>query len=72
MAGELAFSFKDLYPSWAGIETSNLATPEVDDQEALNESVEVAEESTTTEAKKKNILIALGVIVALVIFFGGK
>lgn len=72
MAYELAFSMKDLYPNYSGIDTSTLATPDVSDQDALNENVKVAEESTTTEARKKNIFIALGVMVALIIFFGGR
>ena len=70
--GELAFAYGDLYPGWGGVETSNLATPEVSDQVALNEDIDVAEQSTNTEAKRKNIFIALAVILGVIIFFGGR
>ena len=69
---ELGFSMSDLYPGASGIDTSELATPEADDQEALNENINVAEKSSGKEASKKNIFLALGVMVALIIFFGGK
>lgn len=69
---EMCFSMADLYPNMGGVDTSTLANPEVDDQDALNEDVKIAEASTVTEAKSKNIFIALGVLIALVIFFGGK
>ncbi len=69
---EMCFSMSDLYPNMGGVDTSTLATPEVDDLDALNEDVKIAEASTKTEASKKNIFIALGVLVALVVFFGGK
>ena len=69
---ELSFSMSDLYPNFGGVDTSTLATPEVDDLDALNEDVKIAEASTKTEASKKNIFIALGVLIGLIIFFGGK
>ena len=69
---ELVFSMSDLYPNWGGIDTSQLAVPETDDLEALNEDAKTAEESRTTTASRKNILLAFGVLIALVIFFGGK
>lgn len=69
---ELGFSMADLYPNYGGIDTSTLATPEVDDQDALNEDTQVAEEASTTEAKGKNIFMAFIVLVGLIIFFGGK
>lgn len=69
---ELGFSMADLYPGAGGVDTSTLATPEVDDQEALNEDVKVAEKSSVKEASGKSIFLALGVILALIIFFGGK
>lgn len=68
---ELSFAYSDMYPTFGGVDTSTLATPEVDDQEALNEDVEVAENSSATEAPKKSIFLALLVLVLLVIFFGG-
>ena len=69
---ELTFAYADLYPNFGGVDTSTVVTPEVDDQDALNEDIKVAEESSATESKGKNIFIALAVMVGLVIFFGGK
>ena len=69
---ELGFAFADLYPNYGGVDTSNLAVPETDDLDALNEDTKTAEEASQTEARSKNIFIALGVMVALVVFFGGK
>lgn len=72
MPNELNFGYADLYPNWGGIDTSNLATPEVDDQDALNEDVGVAENSTSTEASKKSVFLAIILLVLLVVFFGGN
>lgn len=69
---ELGFAMSDLYPNYGGVDTSTLVNPEADDQEALNEDTKVASESTTKEARGKNIFLALLVLVALIIFFGGK
>ena len=69
---ELGFSMSDLYPNLGGVDTSTQVTPEVDDQDALNEDVKMANESTNTEARSKQVFLALGVLVALIIFFGGK
>lgn len=68
---ELGFAMADLYPNYGGVDTSTLATPEADDQQALNESPEVADTVTVTTARKKNIFLALGVLLALIVFFGG-
>lgn len=70
--GELGFSMADLYPNYGGIDTSTVVNPEADDQEALNEDTQIASEATTKEARGKNIFLAMVVMVALVIFFGGK
>lgn len=69
---ELGFSMSDLYPNFGGVDTSTLATPETDDQDALNEDTKVAEEASATEARGKNIFLAFMVLVALIVFFGGK
>lgn len=69
---EMSFSMSDLYPNYGGVDTSTLANPEVDDQDALNEDVKIAEMATKTEPAKKNIIISIVVLVALIIFFGGK
>ena len=68
---ELGFAMTDLYPNYGGVDTSTLANPESDDQQALNENPDVAETVTVTTARKKNIFIALGVLLALIVFFGG-
>ena len=69
---ELRFAYADLYPNWSGIDTSTIVTPEVDDQDALNEDITVAEDSSATESRGKTIFIALAVMIALIILFGGK
>lgn len=69
---ELGFSMADLYPNFGGVDTSTLATPEVDDLDALNEDVKNAEKSSAKESSSKSVFLALGVMVALVVFFGGK
>ena len=69
---ELGFAMADLYPNFGGYETSTLATPEADDQDALNEDTKIADQAVTSEARKKNIFLALGVLIALIFFFGGK
>lgn len=69
---ELGFAYSDLYPNWGGIDTSQLATPEVDDQDALNEDTNISEKASSTESSKRNIFLALAVLLGLVIFFGGK
>lgn len=68
----LGFSMSDLYPNYGGVDTSTLVKPDADDQNALNEDVKVASESSTKNARGKNIFIAMSVLVALTIFFGGK
>jgi hypothetical protein len=70
--GELGFSMSDLYPNFGGVDTSTMANPEADDQEALNEDTKVASEASSKEARGKNILLAMVVLVGLVVFFGGK
>ena len=72
MPNELGFSMADLYPNYGGIDTSTMVNPEADDQEALNEDTKIINEATTKEARSKNVFLALGVLVALIIFFGGK
>lgn len=69
---EMGFSYNDLYPGMSkSIETSNLATPETDDLEALNEDTKITDEATPKGASGKSIFLAFGVLVALIIFFGG-
>ena len=71
--GEMAFSLKDLYPNInAEEETSSKATPDANDQDALGEDVKVTEKADMRNASKKNVFIALILLVGLVVFFGGK
>ena len=72
MVHELGFAMADLYPNFGGVDTSTVVTPEADDQDALNEDTKVVHEAVNTEARSKNIFLALAVLVALVVFFGGK
>jgi len=72
MGNELGFSMADLYPNMGGLDTSTMANPEKDDQEALNEDTAIINETVSKEARGKNIFLALGVLVGLIIFFGGK
>ena len=64
------FSFKDLYPNMGGYETSTSVAPEASDQDVLNEDYDKAQKVSQTQASNKNILIGLGILVALVIFLG--
>ena len=72
MTHELSFGYADMYPNWGGADTSTLATPDVDDQEALNEDTKIAENSSSTEAPTKSVFLAIFILVLLVIFFGGN
>ena len=67
----LGFAYADLYPNWTGIDTSQLAVPEEQDLEALHEDATAAEESST-QASTKSIFLTLGVLAAIVVFFGGR
>ena len=72
MAGEQKYMMSDLYPNFSGVNTSVLANPEPDDQDAMGEDITVAEESTSLTASKRNVFIALFVLIALIVFLGGK
>lgn len=69
---ELGFAYSDLYPNMGGVDTSTMVTPETDDQDAMGEDIKVANEASNTEARSKNIFLALAVLLGLVVFFGGK
>ena len=68
--GELGFSYKDLYPSYGGDETSTEAIPDENDMDALNENADDAEKATKG-ARPKNLVIAAFVLIAVVVFLGG-
>ena len=69
--GEMSFSFKDLYPNMGITETSTEVIPDSEDMDVLNEDKDNAEKADKSFARGKNILIACGVLVALVVFLGG-
>ena len=66
--GSMDFAYGDAYPNITGItETGFLATP---DKEAQEESETDADKTDITQPRKYTILVAIGLIVALVVFFG--
>ena len=67
---QMDFSMRDLYPNYAGDETSTQALPDEDDMDALVENADDAEEATKG-ARPKNMLIAALVMIAVVVWLGG-
>ena len=65
----LLFSLRDVYPNLGAVETSTAVNPEADDQEALNQNPEEAQQAGRN-ASKRNVFLAIGVIIALIIFLG--
>lgn len=74
MTGEMTFSFKDLYPNYKtqSEDTGEKSNADYEDQEALNEDLVVAEKMDNTNASRRNIFVAIIIMVALVILFGAK
>lgn len=70
MPDGLGLHFSDLYPNMGMMDTNTKTVPDVDDKEALNEDVEVAEKASTSESSKKTIFLALIILVLMVIFLG--
>lgn len=70
MLDGLGLYLKDVYPNMGKVETSTNVTPDVSDQDALNEDVAIAENASVTESGSKKILIALGILVLVVVFLG--
>ena len=69
--GSMDFAYGDAYPNITGItETGFLATPDKEAQEVLAESETYADKTDITHRRKYTILVAIGLIVALVVFFG--
>ena len=65
------FNYRDIYPEYAGTETSTEVAPEADDMEALEENKEDAEAVSNTHARGKNMIFACIVLIAAVVFLGG-
>lgn len=69
--GSMDFAYGDAYPNMTGVtETGLLANPDKDDQEALAESDKDSDTADITQPRKYMVLVAIGLIVALVVFFG--
>ena len=68
--GEMLFTMGDLYPAMSTFETGNLANPDADDQNALNENAALAEKTDVKHARPKFVWLAVGVIVAIVVMMG--
>ena len=70
MPGALNYYFGDLYPGATIEETSTQATPNADDQIAMNESKAVSEDADTGRSKTSSIFLAIGLVVILVVVLG--
>lgn len=65
------YAMADLYPGlYNGGDTSTLANPGADDQEALNENPDVTNAVSPNTPTVKSILLAIGVIAALTFIMG--
>lgn len=70
MSDGLGLYMKDLYPNYVGTDTGINATPDVNDQDSLNENVADAEKASVNEASRKNIFIALAILLCAIVLFG--
>lgn len=68
--GSLLYNMRDIYPSYGGEETSTQALPDADDMSALAENEKDAV-NNGRGASGKNIVIAVIIMVAAVVFLGG-
>ena len=67
----MQYSFRDLYPTYSGGETSTEVIPDNGTQEALNENTSTAEQADGKHSRGKQILLAVIVIGLLVFLLGG-
>ena len=69
----MSFSLRDLYPNLytKSEDTGTKANPDYEDQEVFNEN-NMAEKTDKTNASRKNVFIAIIILIALVVLFGGK
>lgn len=65
------FKFRDLYPTMGISETSTDVIPEADDMEALNENAKDAQTASKKFARGSKMLLAVGVLLAVIVFLGG-
>lgn len=68
--GDLVFSIRDIYPTAGNSETSTDVVPDREDMESLVESDKDAEKSDKA-ARGKNIALAAGVLIIIIIMLGG-
>ena len=73
MAGELSFNFADMYPNMGFMTTRLETVAEADDQHALVDNQELAEQTQVKHdpASHKTIWFAVAGIVAVVVLVGG-
>lgn len=69
MGDGLGLYLKDLYPDRPGIDSGSNATPDVNDQDSLNEDTKIAEQASH-EMSRKNFFIALVIVICAIILFG--
>ena len=74
MRGEMTFSFNDLYPNYKTISenTDEKTNADYEDQEVLNEDLAIVEQADKTNASRKNIFVAILIMIGLVVLFGGR
>lgn len=66
------YSFRDIYPTMGIEETSTEAIPEPVEQAALQEDAATAETVNPKFARGKNIILAVGILTAVVFFLGSS
>lgn len=66
----MTFHWGDLYPAESTFETGNLANPDSENQEALNEDADIAKAADAKTARPKFIWLAVGVIVGVIVLMG--
>jgi len=71
--GELAFHMADVYPNMGFLNTSTVTVAEADDQHALVDNQELAEEHQVTQSPvdHKFLWFAIGGIILVVALLGG-
>ena len=67
----LNFGYRDLYPTMGVAETSTEVIPDANDMDALNENAGEAEKASKTFARGTKMILAVGVLLAVIVFLGG-
>lgn len=71
MSGAIHFPMGDIYPAY-GYGTTEKTIPDADDQNALTDDLKATETANTKGAKKKNIFLAIIIVLCAVILLGGR